>query len=43
MNNQRLTDRRIALGHASRTTRGSNFGIVERIGLYVPGAGLLDR
>ena len=43
MINKRLIDRTIALGRATRTTRGSNFGIVERIGLYVPGAGLLDR
>jgi hypothetical protein len=35
--------RRIALGKASRETLGSNFGVTERIGLYIPAAGRGDR
>ena len=35
--------RRITLDRASSATRGANFGIVEKVGLYLPGAGLADR
>lgn len=35
--------RRIELGRASSATRGANFGIVEKVGLYLPGIGLLGR
>ncbi len=35
--------RRIPLDRASRATLGATFGVVERIGLYLPGASLSSR
>ncbi|WP_281400244.1 hypothetical protein [Sphingomonas sabuli] len=35
--------RRITIDRASKATRGANFGVVERDGLYIPGIGLVSR
>lgn len=35
--------RRLPLDRASRATLGANFGVVERIGLHIPGVSLSSR